>query len=174
MRSAGIIDISFLIRTMKKFLFGFLAVLTLGAGCSGATTQAPENNVPANTLPREFAFADVKVGDIVEGMTVSKIEPIAAEQPLSATNVSISFEGEKTVSGVLVQSDLTSGYCLQPEQKVLPQLQGDVDTDFCFPYNKLVNEILQDRANDRVTLTIKSYTINNTDLELGNMAEIKI
>lgn len=148
-----------------------VSLLLLGAGCQ-KTAMSSLPSQPANTLPREFSFADVKVGDRIEGLVVTKIEPRHADQPLSANNVAIYFDGEKSVSGTLSQSDLTGGYCLQ-ETPSLPRMIENPDMGLCFPYAEMTNAILKEREGDLVTVTIKNLVLMH-GVEDGNIAELKL
>lgn len=155
--------------------------MMLGASCSSPAATNTSSQ-PANTLPRDFSYAQVHVGDRIEGLAVTKIEARDASKPVSANNVVISFEGEKNVSGDLYRDNVFGVYCLNvDDQAPLPRLQEDTyRNSFCFHSSSISDEILKDREGKKVTVTITNYQIAYTPAEpgteniTGNSADLKL
>lgn len=163
-------------------------VLTMGAGCSvfnkdtqiGQTPVTPVANVELSvSSTNEFKISDLKVGLEIAGLKVTSFGPFNVKTgPISAENLTVSFEGTKTVTGIYsgTENSAMGGPATFSLDKAsaqsLPRLTSSNKANVFFSFSNLDTSAITKlgKVEKSATIVIKNYTINHWPAEVFNTA----
>ncbi|MDP2812472.1 MAG: hypothetical protein Q8O32_02150 [bacterium] len=125
-----------------------------------------------------FDVTTAKVGDIVAGMTIKKINPFNSSfSSLTVDNAKVVFSGRATISGKYLYNDMLGQFCIDNidanSQIYLPKINGDTrSASFCFSNKEEANSSLKTyQDSDSMTVIMDDYTIISYPSEVVNMAK---
>lgn len=133
----------------------------------GATIPV-NNEIKTDTLANPFSFDKAKIGDVVSGLEIIKIESLNGDDMPTKDNLKIMFKNKKLVTGKVTayqDGPLAGKICLDNydpyEQKNLPRLINDPRLLFvCFNNLDKAQTLLEKAGPDNVSVYIDNYTIN--------------
>ena len=162
---------------MPKKLLIFVALISFSlliTACSYKEAEK-ENVVPINSatttniIPKTVitpSVMDLKIGDKLGNFTVSKIEPLNANEVFSAKNYFITFDGSATVTGNYITSDLTGERILTPENtEGLPSLVEKEKYSLDFENDKVNDEFFKNGREGRVSVTFSGLILQSPYVE---------
>jgi hypothetical protein len=130
----------------------------------GFTLPVNDDTKP-DTMSNPFSFDRAKIGDVVAGMEIIKIQPLIGNDLPSQNNVAIFFKNKKIINGQVNYYEtglLKNKVCLENydpyEQKNLPRLVGDSRLIFfCFNNTEQAKKII---SNKNISIVIDNYVLN--------------